>query len=630
MSGPPPTLSDHVQSVSISSSDARRELETIEAQAQVIAEHLPAGFTAEFDPSLPTPESENGGTRNSHASHVTQGHASCTSTVTSESSLKLQGGDIHRELFKMDAAARAKGVNHRRANTFHSPREFSRTRRDTEEQEQGEDITVRDQLVPGGFRRAFLLQKRLHRGNKHDFVAARLPITRNFVEFLDLYGSFAGEDLVDSDEEDAVSDGEGEERDEEGGERRPLLWRRVQSQGEAAQERNNDAGVIKTFFTLIKAFVGTGIMFLPKAFSNGGLLFSSLAMLGVSAISMWAFHLLLECKGKYGGGYGEIGHTIAGQRMRNLILASIAMSQIGFVCAGIVFVAENMLTFCEAVFSGDEKVSTTGIIAAQMLMLIPLSWIRNISKLGPAALLADACILIGVTYIYWFDISSLIKMGGIHKSVVWFNPDKYTMMIGSAIFTFEGIGLILPIQSSMAQPEHFEWLLGVVMIIITIVFTSVGALCYATFGTGTQIEIINNFPQDSPLVNAVQFLYSVAVLVGTPVQLFPALRILETKIFGHKSGKRSLKMKWIKNMFRFSIVIFCGVISVLGTGNLDKFVALIGSAACVPLVYVYPAWLHYKGVAETKWARIGDLVMIVVGLVGMVYTTTVTIVNSFM
>ncbi|KAK4458558.1 transmembrane amino acid transporter protein-domain-containing protein [Cladorrhinum samala] len=644
MSGTPTlnTNTNPLTSASTSSVDRRDDLETVEAQAQVIAEHLPAGFTAEFDPALPTTAT---GTESGLAEGVSVASGAAASSASPfpaegaeqvESSLKLQGGDIHRELFKLDAQARLQ--LHRRANTFHTPREFSRTRRDAEEQGEGDspglhDITVRDQLAPGGFRRAFLLQNRMHRGHNHDFVAARLPITRNFVEFLDLYGSFAGEDLVDSDEE-AVTD---EEAEDEEGERRPLLWERgrsrAMSQREAApaggQMRNNDAGIAKTFFTLLKAFVGTGIMFLPKAFSNGGLLFSSLAMLGVSAVSMWAFHLLLQCKARYQGGYGEIGHAIAGQPMRNLILASIALSQLGFVCAGIVFVAENLLTFCDAVFKGSHDFSTTGLIAIQVLILVPLAWIRNISKLGPAALLADACILVGVTYIYWFDFSTLAR-DGIHKSVVLFNPDKYTMMIGSAIFTFEGIGLILPIQSSMAQPEHFEWLLGVVMVIITAVFTSVGAFCYATFGTGTQIEIINNFPQDSPLVNAVQFLYSVAVLVGTPVQLFPALRILETKLFGHQSGKRSLRTKWIKNMFRFSIVIFCGVISVLGTGNLDKFVALIGSAACVPLVYVYPAYLHYKGVAETRWARIGDLVMIVVGLVGMVYTTTVTIVNSFL
>ncbi|KAK3316953.1 transmembrane amino acid transporter protein-domain-containing protein [Apodospora peruviana] len=601
-------------------------------EAQVVAEHLPPGykFNPEFEPVNPSPSGSlhAGGSRSQSRSRpqyadpsASEQSVTTTSSFTTaqqtplveevESSLKLQGGDIHRDLFKLDAAAQRAQV-HRRANTFHNPREFGAD--DTE------GLTVGDQLAPGGFRRAFLRQK-----HGHDFLAARMPITRNFVEFLDLYGSFAGEDLEDSDEE-AITD----EEEEEAliGERRPLLPRRRSSRAAA---RAGTAGTTKTFFTLMKAFIGTGIMFLPKAFNNGGLLFSSLAMVAVSAVTMAAFHLLLQCKKQYGGGYGEIGQAISGDRMRGLILASITLSQLGFVCAGIVFVAENMDSFLNAVTKGHESpLSSVTLIAIQLVLLVPLAWIRNISKLGPAALVADACILVGVTYIYSYDISALAARG-IHESVVMFNPDKYTLMIGSAIFTFEGIGLILPIQSSMAKPEHFEWLLGTIMLIITVVFTSVGALCYATFGANTEIEIINNFPQDSKLVNAVQFLYSVAVLVGTPVQLFPALRIIEGKVFGqHRSGKRNLKTKWIKNAFRVFLVAVCGAVSIAGTGNLDKFVALIGSVACVPLVYVYPAYLHYRGIATTRWARIGDLAMIVLGVVGMVYTSTVTIVNSFM
>ena len=46
----------------------------------------------------------------------------------------------------------------------------------------------------------------------------------------------------------------------------------------------------------LKAFVGTGIMFLPKAFNNGGILFSSITMLIVSAVTMIAFHILLDLK----------------------------------------------------------------------------------------------------------------------------------------------------------------------------------------------------------------------------------------------------------------------------------------------------------------------------------------------
>lgn len=73
------------------------------------------------------------------------------------------------------------------------------------------------------------------------------------------------------------------------------------------------------------------------------------------------------------------------------------------------------------------------------------------------------------------------------------------------------------------------------------------------------------------------------------------------------------------------MVFFCGLISAVGASDLDKFVALIGSFACVPLVYIYPAFLHYKGVAETPAAKALDLAMMVVGVVAMVYTTSVTV-----
>ncbi|KAI0880487.1 transmembrane amino acid transporter protein-domain-containing protein [Annulohypoxylon maeteangense] len=568
--------------------------------AHVVSGHLPSGYSAEFD----------GAPGSSGAPSVSGQDAG--DQDLGESSLKLQGGDIHRDLFK--TAARVK--MHKRAATFHHPQDLTGDN-------ESDLLTVSDQLAPGGFRRAFIRQRQ-----EPEIWAARIPVTRNFVEFLELYGNFAGEDLADSDDEAVISDEgeEGEEGEEERSpETRPLLGRRKSSRA----SRSAKTSTKKTFFTLLKAFIGTGIMFLPKAFKNGGILFSSITMLVISIVTMLAFHLLLACKARYNGGYGEIGQAISGDKMRKVILISITLSQLGFVCAGIVFVAENMTSFLQAVAHGNSPLSPTTLILIQLIVLIPLAFIRNIAKLSPFALLADVCILIGVGYIYYYDIAHLAS-DGIHESVVLFNPAKYTLTVGSAIFTFEGIGLILPIQSSMTKPERFEWLLGLVMFIITVLFTAVGALCYATFGVNTQIEIINNFPQDSKFVNAVQFLYSLAVLVGTPVQLFPALRILEGRIFGSHSGKKSTKTKWIKNAFRTFIVVVCGLVSIIGASNLDRFVALIGSVACVPLVYIYPAYLHYKGVATSWQAKAGDLLFMAVGTVAMVYTTAITIANSFM
>jgi proton-coupled amino acid transporter len=386
-----------------------------------------------------------------------------------------------------------------------------------------------------------------------------------------------------------------------------------------------DAGTVRTFFTLLKAFVGTGIMFLPRAFNNGGILFSSLTLVVISLLTCVCFNMLMQCRRRYGGSYGDIGEEIGGPRMRSLILSSIFISQIGFVCSAIIFTAENLFYFLTAVTPDKTSpVSASFLMCMQLLMLVPFALIRNISKLGPASLLADVFIGFGLAYMYSFEISSLATHG-IHKTVQLFNPSAYTLTIGSIIFCFEGIGLILPIQSSMAQPEKFPVLLYTVMAIITAVLTSIGTLSYATFGDGTMTEVISNFPQDSHLVNAVQLLYSIAVLAGTPVQLFPAVRILEGRIFGHLSGKRDTATKWKKNALRTAVVALCALISVLGAADLDRFVALIGSFACVPLVYIYPAFLHYKGMAASRWEVVLDLSMMGLGLVAMVYTTLITL-----
>ncbi|OCK81835.1 hypothetical protein K432DRAFT_403454 [Lepidopterella palustris CBS 459.81] len=565
-----------------------RDPEQDQRDAAVLSKHLHPGYSGDF-----------------HGKLSNEDHGATTESEP-ESSLRLLGGDIHRDLYRIEARSK-------RAKRHHRAATFSYSYKTSESSE--EDGHVVDPRDAGGFRRHYL--QRRHRR----FHSVTTPVTRNFVSFLNLYGSFAGEDLAESDDESAL-ESEDEERAERPGEMSPLLGRRRSSR----VRPQGDASVLKSFFTLLKAFIGTGIMFLPKAFKNGGILFSSITLVTVSLVSCLCFRLLLQCRARYGGGYGDLGETIGGPRLRSLILASIAISQIGFVCAGIIFTAENLYSFLDAVTGyHPTALSTSALIVLQLIALIPLALIRNISKLGPVALLADVCILLGLTYIYYYDISSIAVHGGLNKTIELFNPRDFTLTVGSAIFTFEGIGLILPIQSSMKEPQKFDRLLYIVMSIITVIFTSVGALCYGTFGSRTSTEVISNFPQSSRLVNAVQFLYSLAVLVGTPVQLFPALRIMEGKLFGHLSGKRDSLAKWKKNTFRAGVIIVCGFIAAVGASDLDKFVALIGSFACVPLVYIYPALLHYKAVASSRLVRFGDLLMIAVGFAAMVYTTSITI-----
>jgi len=88
-------------------------------------------------------------------------------------------------------------------------------------------------------------------------------------------------------------------------------------------------------------------------------------------------------------------------------------------------------------------------------------------------------------------------------------------------------------------------------------------------------------PQDSKLVNAVQFLYSLAILLSTPLQLFPAIRIMENELFT-RSGKYNPYIKWQKNVFRFFVVCCCALIAWEELAIWTNLFPLVGSFACVP------------------------------------------------
>jgi proton-coupled amino acid transporter len=71
---------------------------------------------------------------------------------------------------------------------------------------------------------------------------------------------------------------------------------------------------------------------------------------------------------------------------------------------------------------------------------------------------------------------------------------------------------------------------------------------------------------------------SIAILLSIPLQLFPAVRIMENGLFV-RSGKNNVKVKWQKNLFRAGTVVFCSLLSWASSSELDKFVSLIGAFA---------------------------------------------------
>ncbi|KAG0379235.1 neutral amino acid transporter [Mortierella sp. AD032] len=383
---------------------------------------------------------------------------------------------------------------------------------------------------------------------------------------------------------------------------------------------------IKASFLLGKAFVGTGVLFLPKAFKNGGLLFSCVTIAVIAAICCIAFLMLVKVRLVIKESFQDIGLILFGKWARYAVLVSVFLSQVGFCCAYLIFVAENIdavvQTFTECTFHGIQE---KYYIFVPLIVLIPLVLIRKMEILSLPSMLANFFIIFGIVYLWYFSIHHM-AVEGPGPNIKLFNQNDFALLIGTIVFSFEGIGLVVPITESMAEPEKFPKVLAVTITIVALIFASVGALGYAAFGENIQTIVVLNLPITSGWTITVQILYSLAIILSVPLMLSPASRILEDGAFGDRSGRLSNKVKLQKNTLRIALVCLCAVISfVVGGPNLDKFVSFVGSVACMPLCFIFPAMFHYKACAKTIHAKVLDIILGVFGIIAMAFTLYITV-----
>jgi proton-coupled amino acid transporter len=225
---------------------------------EIIRKHLVSGFERANSPPLPGPSNPD-----AEASNTGSGGEDVPFSEEF-SSLQLQGGDITRQVYRFaEQQSRRGSGTHQRSQSFSFPAR-------TEPQQE----TVQGIMVPGGFRRNFL--QRAHTQPAPGEEVRPTFVTRNFLHFLTLYGHFAGEDLEEWDE--PITSGmfdsvmwlilvDEEERGVPEGEEpetRPLL--KHKGRAKSYHSATGNATMTKAALLLLKSFVGTGVLFLPKAY----------------------------------------------------------------------------------------------------------------------------------------------------------------------------------------------------------------------------------------------------------------------------------------------------------------------------------------------------------------------------
>ncbi|XP_019739617.1 proton-coupled amino acid transporter 1 isoform X3 [Hippocampus comes] len=331
----------------------------------------------------------------------------------------------------------------------------------------------------------------------------------------------------------------------------------------------------QTLIHLLKGNIGTGLLGLPLAVKNAGLVLGPVSLLCMGLIALHCMRVLVDCS-----------HYLSAKMNR------------------------PSLTYGEAVQYSMENVS----------------WLRRHSHWGKRTVNLFLIITqLGFCCVYFVFLSDNVKQHikyPIDLPLVGQAKD-YPLFFGTAIFAFEGIGVVLPLENKMHRPQSFPLVLYLGMGIVTFLYISLGTIGYMCFGADIGGSITLNLP-NCWTYQAVKLLYCFGIFITFALQFYVPAEILIPSAVARVSEhwERAVDL-----VLRAVLVIFTCTLAIL-IPELDLVISLVGSVSSSFLALIFPPILqvltfHGEGLSPASLAK--NLVISFVGLVGFLAGTYVAI-----
>ena len=336
------------------------------------------------------------------------------------------------------------------------------------------------------------------------------------------------------------------------------------------------------------SFVGSGMLGMPYAFSQSGWLLGVVALGTMVALNIYAMLSLvrtrrqLESKGHTGiDGYGDVGRVLSGARGERFVNICLVISQVGFATAYIIFIAANI--------NNIAGIDRAYICFGCVPILALLVQIQDLKDLSTFSLIADVANIAGLIAVMCQDWKAYHDF---HQPVLTHDFSKVIYVSAVTLYSLEGIGMVLPIESSCADPKRFPSLLTKTLIAVASLMAVFGCCGYFAFGSLTEAPITLNL--DGGVATIVKLALCLGLYLTFPIMLFPVNEVLEDLILGE--GSRGNKT------FRACVVVISAVIAWL-IPDFGQFLSLVGASICTILGLILPCYFHLQAFerSELKW-----------------------------
>ncbi|XP_003703905.1 proton-coupled amino acid transporter-like protein pathetic [Megachile rotundata] len=401
------------------------------------------------------------------------------------------------------------------------------------------------------------------------------------------------------------------------------------------RDKKNTNSDLGSMAHLLKSSLGTGILAMPNAIKNGGVLFGGIGTIIIGMICAHCVHILVRsshvlCKrtktpkmtyaetAEAAFLYGPKPVRPFANASRIFVNAALCATYVGGACVYVLFVATSIRQL--AVFYSGREISVQLCILTLIPAVILLGQVRNLKYLVPFSMIANTCMMVGfaLTLYYVFtdmNISSNVKL--------FAKAEQLPTFFATVIFAIEGIGVVMPVENSMQKPQHFLGCPGVLNITMTIVvalYAVLGVFGYLKYGEAIDASITLNIPEEEIMGQLAKLLIALAVLFTYGLQYFVSLDI----IWGSLKEKCSHKYQTLcETLLRITMVLLTVVVAIL-VPDLDPFISLVGAVFFSNLGISIPAIVEtiscWEGHLGTfKWRLWKNCLLVAFALFALVF-----------
>ncbi|VDL86928.1 unnamed protein product [Nippostrongylus brasiliensis] len=349
---------------------------------------------------------------------------------------------------------------------------------------------------------------------------------------------------------------------------------------------------------MVKAMLGTGLLSLPLAFKHAGLFLGLFLTIVICLICLYcmrqvvfAAHFVCNRNGRdlidYANilrGAVEMGPSWIrhkGYFFKQLLNVNMFVSQLGFCCVYLVFMADNLEDF----FNNNTSIHLSKAVWMLIVMvpMLTLCSIRRLSVLAPLAMAANFVYIIAVAIVLFFFISDLRSI----NSLPWFGKlSDLPLFFGTVMFAFEGVAVIMPLENRMRNPHSFIAWNGVLnssCLVVLAIFSVTGFYGYLSLGDDVKDTATLNLPM-TPFYQTIKLMFVVCIMVSYPLQFYVPMERVEKWIT--RKIPVAKQTCYIYTVRYLGVLLTCAVAELIP--HLALFISLIGAFSGASMALLFP------------------------------------------